>query len=362
MVRHRRDILATLAAGGALLAGCAGLDSSDDGDSGDGPDDGNNGNDDNGSDSSEADGYDGDGDGADTSGEEEQGPHEQLPDERFPAECPEYDTVDRVVCYDVVDPDEMPAVVEPSARTITEGEPVEFTFQNHSAQSLSTNFANWLVHKRVDGEWVSIPRVIPLPLAYLSPGDSHTWEFVVDNDPVEQGKSIPWSLGSDSESSEGPTRLRGLGGGQYAFRGRGWFEEDSHEDAIAFATTFEIDADPLQLTVTDAIADTEWNGETLLADAESRDEDKRRKKLDVELERLDADPGDAERVIPEELIRENPHRDAIALAEIHDADHVRIDAYEAPVTVMGSDDGVIEYQGTHYELTTEELETDHSER
>lgn len=56
------------------------------------------------------------------------------------------------------------------------------------------------------------------------------------------------------------------------------------------------------------------------------------------------------------MIRRNPRRDAVALAERHDADRVRIKEYNTTTPIFGSrSDGVFEYQGTHYEVTTTEL-------
>jgi hypothetical protein len=62
-------------------------------------------------------------------------------------------------------------------------------------------------------------------------------------------------------------------------------------------------------------------------------------------------------MITEQLLRNGQRRDAVALAETHDADRVRLEEYNSVVPIFGSQsDGVFAYQGTYYEVSTEDLE------
>ena len=273
----------------------------------------------------------------------------------LPTTCPEYERVERVVCYDDVDTDDVDGFLDPSNRRVAPGETIEFTLYNRSDRRLATNFYNWVVHKHVDDEW---HHVAPLgwnqPLMYVDPGDSHTWSLTVDNDDVEAGASVEPAGGTDDVT------VMGLGGGHYAFRGRGWFEDESHESATAFAATFELDAEPLALTPTDAISDPEHEGDTLVAHSSRGDSDDDRARLAAfELERVD-DPDDPpEPVILEQVVRREPLRDALALAVEHDADCVRIEEYDSATPAFGAhDDAVFEFQGSTYEVTTKGLESD----
>lgn len=331
MSRNRREILATLAASGALLAGCV---SDSPAGSGDGTD-----NDDDGTRNGNADG---------------DPPESKLPDEEFPEECPQYN-VDRVICYDAVDPEELPGYLEPSTRTFTEADTVTFTLYNQSDAHLQSNFYNWELSKRVDGAWYRIaPFETPEPIMSLEAGESHEWSLTADNTGIADGQSVSGASGTSDLTVEG------LGGGHYAFRATGFFDEEVYDGTFAFAATVELDADPIQLTTTDAIEETEWDGETLVAHSSRGDPDSDRGTLGAyELERLDSYNGDAGRIVTEQLLRNEQRRDVVALAETHDADRVRLEELNTTVPIFGSrSDGVFEYQDTYYEVSTEEIETE----
>lgn len=326
METNRRQVLATLA-GGAALAGCVSGDTGDD--------DGNS---------------DGNGSGNDPEPTDDP-PESTLPEEPFPEECPVYDGVDRVICYDAVDAADVPAILEPSTRAVEEGDSIAFTLSNQADAMLQTNFYNWLVSKRVDGEWYRVePREWPEPLMAIEAGGSHEWSITADNAGIEDGASVSGTSGETGGTIEG------LGGGHYAFRARGWFEGDTYEDAMAFAATFEIDADPVSLTTTDAIESTTWDGETLVAESSRGDPDSDTLGA-YQLERLDDYDGDAQSLITEQLLRNDQRRDTVALAAQYDADRVRLEEYDGTVPIFGSrSDGVFEYQGTYYEVSTEEVD------
>ncbi|MXR50156.1 hypothetical protein GRX03_00840 [Halovenus sp. WSH3] len=314
MARTRRDLLAALAGGGVVLAGCVGDGSSTD--SGDETDT--------------------------TSPDSAAGAPASLPEDSYPGDCPAYETA-RVICYDPVAGSDdtpavenVPAVLEPSTRSLSGGESIEFVLSNQSDVPLSTNFYNWRLDKRVDGEWYHVaPLAVNQPLMSIPPGERHTWSVTIDNSAVEGGETLPRASGTDDLT------LAGIGGGRYAFRARGWFGDD-HETDIAFAATFAYEADPVELTTTPRIDRTEFDGDTLVAEAG----DANRTYL------LESAPSGGERRITEQLLRSPPHRDAVALARRHDADRVRLDGYDTPAPLR---DGLgrFRYDGDHYELTTQ---------
>ncbi|MDJ1432543.1 hypothetical protein [Halostagnicola sp. A-GB9-2] len=279
------------------------------------------------------------------------------PPNDLPSSCPDYgDSVDRVVCYDDLDSEADDAYLEPSVRTVDEGEEIEFTLVNDSAVGLETNFYNWRIDKYVDDEWHRVaPRAVNQPLMRLEPRETHTWTVTIDNDGIEDGEAVGL-VGGTSDID-----LAGLGAGAYAFRGRGWFEDEGHDEAIAFAATFELEGQTLGLTAMDAVVDTEWEGETLVAHSDRGDPDDEYTTLGAyELEVINNDVLEGvepEPVITEQLLRQPQLRDTIALAHEYESSIVRLEEYHGTMPIFGRDsDGVYEYQGTYYRVRTEELE------
>lgn len=338
MTPNRRTVLATLASG-AALAGCIS----------DSPDETSTDDDD---DTPDENGGDGSGEDGEANSNPDDPPKSQFPDKRFPEGCPSYEGVERVVCYDAVTPDEVPVVLEPSTRTVTEGHSIGFTLSNKTDGELQTNLYNWRLSKQVDGEWFWVaPRGHNQPLMIIEPGGSHEWTVTVDNEGIEDGEPVEGASGTSDLT------VSGLGGGHYAFRARGWLADESYEEAMAFAAIFEFDEEPITLTTTTAIEETEWDGETLVARSERRDPDSEHTTLGAyELERLDSHEGNSPKLITEQLLRNPQRRDAVALAEQYDADRVRLEEYNATVPIFGrQSDGVFAYQGTHYEVSTREI-------
>lgn len=323
MKRHRRELLASLAAGGAFLAGCVDDGSSDDPGNADGTENS-------------------DDDPKSTDGIPE------LPDEGYPGTCPEYGTA-RVICYEaVVGSDDgeavgvesVPAVLEPSTRSLAPDESIEFVLSNQRDVALSTNFYDWRLDKRVDGEWYHVaPFEINEPLMSIPPGESHTWTMQIDNSGIEDGEVVPQASGTDDLT------LAGLGSGWYAFRARGWFEDDSYEDDLAFAGMFDYDGDPLELTTTNLVGETEFEGETLVSEPAANQQANEA----YVLERVEELDGEPEQVITEQLLRSPPRRDAVALAQEHDADRVRLDGYAAE-RYAPDPLGAFRYEGQQYDL------------
>ncbi|WP_247002424.1 hypothetical protein [Halosolutus gelatinilyticus] len=291
-----------------------------------------------------------DGNGADRGGNENGDGADR--DDRPPASCPDYgDHVDRVVCYG--DAADEPVVLEPSADTIELGEEITFTLSNGADERLNTNFYNWRVDKHVDGDWYHVaPLAYNEPLMFIDPGDRHAWTLTPTNDGIEAVDSVGWAGGTEDLS------LRGLGGGHYAFRARGWFEGSRSEAILAFAATFALDAEPLTLTPTDAIEETTWEGETLVARSTRGEPNDENYRLGAyELETVAEPSTEPRSMITEQVVRRNRLRDAIALAVEHDASAVRLEEYNATHPIFGHDtDAVYEYQGSYYRVSTRELE------
>jgi hypothetical protein len=260
--------------------------------------------------------------------------------------------VERVVCHDAVDPSAVDAVLVPARRTVGLDDPVTFTLRNRGDRTLATNFYDWNVHKQVAGSWYHVaPRAWNQPLMHLEPGEDHAWEVTFADGGVSDGAPVPAVGGTEQLT------VAGVGGGHYAFRARGWFEGDGHEQAVAFAATFDLDAPPLELVPTDAIASTEWNGDVLVARSTRGDPDDEDFRLGAyELERVDAPRDDVRRLVTEQVVRRDRLRDALALALEHDADRVRVREYDATHPLFGlQEPRAFAFRDAHYEVSAREI-------
>ncbi|MDS0276924.1 hypothetical protein NDI85_03915 [Halomicroarcula sp. S1AR25-4] len=263
--------------------------------------------------------------------------------------CPPFDDAAQVVCYEAVDPEALPLVLVPETQTVKLDQPTDFTLRNRSGQWFETNFYNWQLYKRVDGDWYYImPRATPQPLTPLAAGEAHIWTLTVTTGSVSDGAAIDMVQGTETLSVDG------LGGGHYAFATDGWFEAGSYEEPIALAASFDLQADPLQLTPTAAIAETEWNGETLVVRSTRGEAGDDGDEHDAYiLERLDDSGPDAEQVIIEQVVRDDQLRDAIALSQEYDAARVRIEEFTGSIPPFGLDDSrIYEFRGERYQVTT----------
>lgn len=261
--------------------------------------------------------------------------------------CPPFEAADTVVCYDAVDPAAMPLVLVPETQTVQPGQPAAFTLRNRSGQRFETNFYHWRLYKRAGGDWYYImPQSWPEPLTPLAAGEDHTWTLTVETGRVSDGAPIESVKGTES------LRTNGLGGGHYAFGTDGWFVAGSYEEPIVLMTSFELQADPLQLTPTAAIAGTEWDGKTLIARSTRGEATDNEDERDVFLlERTD--DTDPKQVIMEQVVRDNQLRDAIALSREYDAERVRLEEYSRSVPPFGVDGArSYEFKGERYRVTT----------
>ncbi|MFC7324589.1 hypothetical protein ACFQMF_08355 [Halorubrum rutilum] len=325
----RRRILSSLCAtGGVLLAGCVNEpDASNETDGGDATA----------------------GDGGQTTPPDSTQSVPELPEDTASDACPSFESAERVVCYEAVDPEATPIVLAPESRSVRSDRSTGFTLRNRSEQRFETNFYHWQLYKRADGDWYYIaPQSWPEPLTPLAAGDEHTWTVTVANGRVGDGDSVEPVEGTESLT------LAGLGGGHYAFGADGWFAAGSYEDPIALAAGFELEADPLQLRPTAAIAETERDGETLVARSTRGEPDGDGDRPDAfVLERVDGSETDAERVIVEQVVRNDQLRDAIALSRERDADRVRLEEFSNSIPPFGLDDArTYEFRDERYRVTT----------
>ena len=338
---RRRALL--VAVGSAALAGC--LDREPNGDSsGTAPDDGSNGTD-------------------DSANPDDEPPLIASTD--LAGECPSYPD-EYVVCYDAVvaherDIADFEVVLEPDPETVERGETIAFELANRSETRFATNFYNWRLHKRVDGEWFDIaPQEYPEPLMSIDPGGTHTWRLTVAEDAVADGEPVDRS----GETGTEELSVAALGGGQYAFRARGWFEDGYEDGTYAFGATFDVDAPTLSITPTNAIVDTRREDDTLVAESDRGDPEDGQFAA-YELRRVGETGSNGEfpadedvtRLITEQVLRNNQLRDAIALTIEYDVDTVRIEEHTGVTPVFGSNsDGYYEIDGTLYEVTTEAID------
>ena len=348
---RRRALLVAVGstAGGAALAGC--LDGEQNGDD-DGTDDGSNAPDDPTDDDA----------AADDPADESEAPLIAVAD--LAGECPPYPD-DHVVCHDAVlaherDAAEFELLLEPGSGTVERGGTIPFELANRSETRFATNFYDWRLHKRVDGEWFHVaPREYPEPLMSIDPGGTHTWRLTVAESAVAEGDPVDRSGETGTEALS----VEALGGGRYAFRARGWFGDGYDDGTYAFGATFDVDAPALSIEPTNAVVETRREGDTLLAESNRVDPEDGRLGT-YELRRV-GDAGSAElpggveltRLIAEQVLRDDQLRDAVALAVEHDAETVRIEEYTGITPVFGADsDGYYEIDGTVYEVTTEPIE------
>ncbi|WP_231183055.1 hypothetical protein [Haladaptatus sp. DYF46] len=210
---------------------------------------------------------------------------------------------------------------------------LSFTLRNETGVTFTTNYYDWSVWKRVDGEWFHIaPQVVPEPAMMLESGGSHTWNLTVDNTDLD-------AAGVGAEGTEDVT-LAGLGGGTYAFGIRGWFRGQSYENGIAAAARFELSGDPLELTPTSDLEVVSRNGD----EKHVRVGDEKRRTMVAT--RVETPSTDAKRMIPEQVVR-SPLRNLLASFE-PGIRRVTLDIDRTAIYV--SDPQVIEYEGQVYRI------------
>jgi hypothetical protein len=220
--------------------------------------------------------------------------------------CPQYsDRIDRVVCTpDLGDPSMQMAMQPPDATGELPTDTITLTLENTRNTAFRTNFYAWRLQKHVDGAWYHVtPRFWPEPLMELAPGDSHAWQVTVDNTDLEG--TLPHPQGTDRVT------VVGLGGGTYSFGVEGQFGGDGSTPRTAFVTRFDLDGPALTLTPAPGITDRARDGDKVLLDWRADEGDPRTYRVT----QLPSVPADAQRVIAEQAIQEDPLRTALAMFE-----------------------------------------------
>lgn len=273
----------------------------------------------------------------------------------YPDTYPDYRETARLVGYDRADPDEVDVLLEPSARTIETGHTLGFRLNNPFEEELAMNDYDWQVHKWVDGDWYRVmPWVTPSPLTYLPAGETQHWTLMPTQEPTEAGMPVP------SPEITTDVEAHGLGGGVYTFSVNGLgVRSEEYGGSTTVAAAFELDAEPLELTVSNNIEETTMEGDTLVArsargDPESDDY----LPAAYILRRVESPSTQPQPRITEQVVRNHQLRDGIALARTHDAREVRIEGYGENHPSKFRLDGteLYEYEGTVYEVTAEELD------
>lgn len=220
--------------------------------------------------------------------------------------CPSFDgRVETVVCTpDLDDPDSQMAMQPASATGSLPMTSIEFTLANDRDSVFNTNFYAWRLQKYVDGEWYHVvPQAWPEPLMRIDPGGSHAWTLTVHNADLEE--SIPPVQGTEDLT------VVGLGGGTYAFGATGWFEGEDTDAQTAFVTRFSLDGPQLDLSPTPDVEERVRQGDKVLVSWPKEQGDP----LTYRLTRLKEVPAEADRLIPEQVIRTDPFRNGLALFE-----------------------------------------------
>lgn len=260
-------------------------------------------------------------------------------------ECPRYsDRIETVVCTpDLAAPEEQMAMQPAGASGTLPETAFAFTLSNESESQFGTNFYAWKLQKYVDGAWHHVvPQLWPEPLMQLDPGSSHTWEIAVDNTDID--RSLPRSQGTDSAT------VVGLGGGTYSFGVEGRFADDAADSMTAFVTRFELDGPELSLQPTPGVQDRVRDGDAVRLTWRRDEGDP----LTYRVTQLKSVPEDADRVIAEQVIRDDPLRNAIALFERWTR-FVEIETSSgalSPASITGEE--TIDYRGTGYRIETQE--------
>ncbi len=241
-----------------------------------------------------------------------------------------------VIDYDEADLGDVVGYVEPSVRSVELGDAVSFQLHARTEGGLVTNPVGWMLLKWERDQWFRVAGSGGgiFTSTVVEPDDSYV--FTIETEPVDavlDGQLAETELHNDFDDvpagNDLTLTLSGLGGGVYAFSRDGWLPEESSPEFV-FHTPVYIDADPLYVTSTKAISETEWDGDSLIAEREP-EEDVIFGHTGVyvlepvsETEALEPEP-----LITEEIVRTvgglpTAARDAFALYQEYDPDRVEI--------------------------------------
>jgi len=297
-----------------------------------------------------------------------QTPTETQPDIGVPpaeSDCPAADDAVRLVCVPERDPDSVPLALSADTRAASLPATLTFTLTNESDAAFSTNFYDWSLWKRVDGEWFHIvPDAVQQPLMRLAPGDSHTWKLTAEH---EQ----PPNPNRYYTSWENAGTVGGLGGGEYAFTTDGWFRDGDYDATTSFGVLLEFDAPTLELEPTTRVTGTTQDGDTVTVRGEGSDsEDARR--AEFVLTRVDDvdeatssgtptssdDAAEPRTLIPEGAVHDYRLRNTLPYFE-SGVGTVRYVADDASWPAFGvNEPDTVRYGGETFRVTASVLETE----
>ncbi|MDG5761476.1 hypothetical protein QA600_19275 [Natronococcus sp. A-GB1] len=267
-------------------------------------------------------------------------------------DCPDYgDRIDATVCNEA---GRVGLLFEPSTASMTAPGSITFALRNRSGRTFNTNQYGWRLHKYEDGTWFNVARrTIPLPLHSLRVGGSMEWTLSIDNDGLENGGRL-------DSPDRSHARFRGLRDGIYAFGIDGWSASDDADAKTALVETFELTAEPLSLEPAPTVSSVEWSeddgSETLVARTDRLNGAERA--TAYELVRVDGSRS-GERIIFEQVVRDEQLRTLLALAENRGAGRVRLEDRRETGSRFGRtvDNGdILEYDGIEYRFGSRDLE------
>jgi len=266
------------------------------------------------------------------------------------SDCPAPDDAVRVVCVPETDPGTAPVTLTVDSRSGSLPATFTLTLTNGSARTLSTNFYDWALWKRVDGAWHHIaPGIVHMPLMKLSPGHSHEWELTAEHDqPPNPGR---YAGGGQSTSTVG-----GLGGGGYAFTTDGWFEDGNHDATTQFGVLLQFNAPELELEPTTRVAGSSHDGDTVTVRGEGNESADARL-AEFVLKRV-GDASDPRDLIPEQAVHDYRLRNTLPYFE-EGVERVRFVEQNATTPAFGVQEPyTVSFQGDLFEVTASALETE----
>lgn len=266
------------------------------------------------------------------------------------SDCPAGD-VDRVVCVPETDPESVPIALTADQRSGSLPATFEFTLANDTEATLSINFYDWRLWKRVDGEWFHIaPEAVQEPLMRLPPGASHGWSLTAEHELPEESRGMYLSW-------EDAGTVAGLGGGEYAFTTDGWFGEYAEgETRFGFGVLLEFDAPERTLEPTTSVTGSARDGDTVTVRGEGDDSEDARL-AEFVLSRVD-DAADPRTLIPETAAQDYRLRNTLPFFE-EGVERVRFVEENATWPAFGVNEPyTVSYGGELFEATATELETE----
>lgn len=175
--------------------------------------------------------------------------------------------------------------LEPSRERVSLPARVEFTLYNHGRDPLGGNPYDWRLSKFDGGTWFRVaPWEIPAPYTAIPPGGTESWAFGL--------------FGGESPAFPESEDVGHLGGGRYALRVGFSRERDGEDTPSGHAALLEVEAPPVDVVPTDDATVVGAEDGTVTVRSE-RHGDGRPATLTVARA-----SGDADRVIPEQVLRE----------------------------------------------------------